>query len=145
MSLPRIALKLLGSLGLGWTAATAATPATAAATQAPQHWLSYAQLVSDQFQQWLSDGKSETVVRLHTYMQDRLLQESAAPPGPLVVRVWVAQSGRVERLEFASLGSAQADADLRSLLTSQSLAEPPPPDMRQPMILQMDLTFVTAV
>jgi hypothetical protein len=141
----RRGLNLLGSIGLGWAAATVPTSATAAELQVPQHWLSYAQLVSNQFQGWLSDAKNDSVVRLHTYMQDRMLQEGASPPRPLVVRVWVAQSGRVERLEFSSLGSAQADADLRSLLTSQPLSEPPPPDMRQPMVLQLDLTFVTAV
>lgn len=119
---------------------------TAAESQAPEHWLSYAQLVSNQFQTWLSDSGDESVVRLHAFMQERMLQEgTSAPPAALVVRVWIASSGKVERLEFASLGSAQADADLRSLLTSRPLSESPPPDMRQPLILQLDLTFVTAV
>jgi len=40
---------------------------------------------------------------------------------------------------FHSLGNAQADADLRQLLTAQPLSEPPPRDMRQPMVLQLTL------
>ena len=41
------------------------------------------------------------------------------------------------------LGDAQADADLRALMTAQPLSEPPPRDMRQPMVLQLTLSFVT--
>lgn len=137
---------LLGSIGLGWSAATVPVTATSAELQVPQHWLSYAQLVSKQFQTWLGDSNDETVQRLHTFMQDRLLQgEASRPPAPLVVRVWIAPNGQVERLDFASLGNAQADSDLRSVLSSHSLSEAPPVDMRQPMVLQLDLTFVTPV
>lgn len=109
--------------------------------QPPQHWISYAQLASNQFAAWLSDPADDAVVRLHGWMQERLLKDGQALPPPLVTRVWVAPSGKVERLEFASLGNAQADTDLRALLTAQPLSEPPPPDMRQPMILQLSLDF----
>ena len=90
----------------------------------------------------MSDPTDETVLRLHGWMQDRMQQGApSAQPGPLVVRVWLAASGHVERVEFASLGNLQADGDLRKLLMAQPLSEPPPPDMRQPMVLQLTLSF----
>lgn len=134
----------LGGLGLGLSAAAAPLAASAQAQpQVPQHWISYANLASNQLQSSLSDPASDTVVRLHTWMQERMLKEGQpVPPAPVVVRVWVAGSGKVERVAFESLGDAQADTDLRALLTAQPLAEPPPRDMRQPMVLQLTLSFV---
>ncbi|BEP69633.1 MULTISPECIES: hypothetical protein [Variovorax] len=134
----------LGGLGLGLSAAAAPLAASAQAQpQVPQHWISYANLASNQLQSSLSDPASDTVVRLHTWMQERMLKEGQpVPPAPVVVRVWVAGSGKVERVAFDSLGDAQADTDLRALLTAQPLAEPPPRDMRQPMVLQLTLSFV---
>lgn len=69
----------------------------------------------------------------------RILPGQPVPPPPVVVRVWVAPSGKIDRVAFDSLGDAQADTDLRTLLTTQPLAEPPPRDMRQPMVLQLSL------
>ena len=137
-------LRLAGALGLGLTTAAGSPAAAQAPAQpVPQHWISYAQMTGNQFQAWLSDPDSETVQRLHAWMQERMLQEGpAVPPAPLIVRVCVGQAGKVERLEFASLGQPQADEDLRALLTAQPLSEPPPPDMRQPMVLQLELSFV---
>ncbi|WP_454909081.1 YbaB/EbfC family DNA-binding protein [Variovorax gossypii] len=135
----------LGWLGLGLASATVPVAATAQTQQqVPQHWISYANLAGNQLQASLSDPASDTVVRLHAWMQERMLKEGqAAPPAPVVVRVWVAPSGKVDRVAFDSLGNAQADTDLRTLLTAQPLAEPPPRDMRQPMVLQLTLSFVT--
>ncbi|WP_447774571.1 YbaB/EbfC family DNA-binding protein [Variovorax boronicumulans] len=136
----------LGWLGLGLSAVAAPLAASAQTQpqpQVPQHWISYANLASNQLQSSLSDPASDTVVRLHTWMQERMLKEGQpVPPAPVVVRVWVAGSGKVERVAFDSLGDAQADTDLRALLTAQPLAEPPPRDMRQPMVLQLTLSFV---
>lgn len=136
----------LGWLGLGLASAAAPVVATAQTQQqVPQHWISYANLAGNQLQSSLSDPASDTVVRLHAWMQARMLKEGQpVPPPPVVVRVWVAPSGKVERVAFDSLGDAQADTDLRALLTAQPLAEPPPRDMRQPMVLQLTLSFVTA-
>ena len=141
-------LSPLGMLGLGLTMAVPVqAPALAAPSHAvPQHWLRYAERVSNQFQSWLDDPLSESVVRLHAWLQERLLREGQAiPPAPLVVRVWIEADGRVERLEFDSLGNAQADADLRSLLTAEPLSAPPPADMPQPLTLQLDLEFATGL
>ncbi|MNR63492.1 hypothetical protein D3C85_1858230 [compost metagenome] len=60
-----------------------------------------------------------------------------------MVRLWVTPQGRIERLEFDSLGQAQADADLRQLLAADPLPEPPPRDMRQPLVLQLSLAIGT--
>ena len=135
----------LGWLGLGLASATAPVAATAQTQQqVPQHWISYANLAGNQLQSSLSDPANDTVVRLHAWMQERMVKEGqSAPPAPVVVRVWVAPSGKVDRVAFDSLGDAQADTDLRTLLTAQPLAEPPPRDMRQPMVLQLTLSFVT--
>lgn len=131
--------RLLGSVGLGL--AVSSTPVLAQSAP-PQNWISYAQLASNQFEGWLSDPENDTVQRLHAWMQQRMLQDGQPLSPSLVTRVWVAADGRVGRVEFDTLGNAQADADLRALLTAQPLSEPPPPDMRQPMILQLTLSIV---
>lgn len=138
-------LRACGLFGLGLTAATAPALAQPAMPQpAPQHWISYASMAGNQLQATLSDPASDAVVRLHTWMQARLLREGQpVPPPPLIVRVWVAADGKVARVAFDPLGDAQADADLHTLLTAQPLAEPPPRDMRQPMVLQLTLSFTT--
>ncbi|MBB1599040.1 hypothetical protein [Variovorax sp. UMC13] len=134
-------LRACGLVGLGLAATGAPVQAQ---TPVPQHWISYANMAGNQLQSTLSDPADAVVQRLHAWMQARLLREGAPPPPPLVVRVWVAADGRVERVAFDSLGDAQADADLRALLTAQPLSEPPPRDMRQPMVLQLTLSFTAA-
>ena len=127
--------RVLGGLGLGLS--VSALPAVAyAGPPVPDHWLRYAQFVSVAFQQRLGDPDNAAVLRLHAWLQERRLQ-----PPALVVRLWVAPAGQIERLEFDSLGQSQADADLRGLLTSGPLSAPPPRDMRQPMVLQLSLDF----
>jgi hypothetical protein len=133
-------LHLLGSVGLGL--AVSSSPVSAQTAPPPQNWISYAQLASNQFEGWLSDPENDTVQRLHAWMQQRMLQDGEPLSPSLITRVWVAADGRVNRVDFATLGNAQADADLRTLLTEQALSEPPPPDMRQPMVLQLTLSFV---
>lgn len=133
--------RLLRACGLVGLALAATGTPVLAQTPVPQHWISYANLAGNQLQSTLSDPADAVVQRLHAWLQARLLREGAPPPPPLVVRVWVAADGRVERVAFESLGDAQADADLRALLTAQPLSEPPPRDMRQPMVLQLTLSF----
>ncbi len=127
-----------GLLGLGLL-----TAASTAAAQAPvpQHWIAYAQLASGQLQGWLGDQASESALRLQEWGYKQLSGSGAAVENSIVVRLWVDASGRVERAEFSSLGDAQADADLRRVLTAQPISEPPPKDMRQPMMLGLTLTL----
>ncbi|GGB95483.1 hypothetical protein GCM10007205_00880 [Oxalicibacterium flavum] len=136
---------MLGIVGLGLSVSSSPAQAQAPAAQpVPQHWISYAQMASNQFEAWLGNPDDESVQRLHAWMQERLLQDGPPVPTSLVVRVWVEPNGRVGRMEFASLGQNQADADLRSIMTAQPLSEPPPPDMRLPMVLQLSLKMVTS-
>lgn len=139
----RRAMRMVGLAGVGLTVATMPVAAQQPAN-VPQHWISYAQMAGNQFEAWLSAPANEKVVRLHSWMQQRMLADGQPlPPPPLVVRVWVAPGGKVEEVKFASLGQAQADDDLRSVLVTQSLSEPPPKDMLQPMVLQLTLQFNT--
>ncbi|MGF6346851.1 YbaB/EbfC family DNA-binding protein [Variovorax sp. W2I14] len=142
----RHALSWVGlALGLASAAVPVAATAQTQQLQVPQHWISYATLAGNQLQASLSNPADDTVIRLHASMQSRMLKEGQpVPPAPVVVRVWVTPTGRIERVAFDSLGDAQADTDLRTLLTAETLAEPPPRDMRQPMVLQLALSFVTS-
>ncbi|AEC18804.1 hypothetical protein PT7_0264 [Pusillimonas sp. T7-7] len=125
-----------GLMGAGLVAGAAGV----AAQSAPAHWMAYAQLASNQLHDWLSDAENESATRLYEWGQARLAgQAGTAAPESVVVRLWLDAKGRVERAEFTSLGDMQADADLRQVLTTQPLSEPPPSDMAQPMILQLTL------
>jgi hypothetical protein len=135
--------RALGWLGLGLASAAVAAQ-TQPQQQVPQHWVSYATRASGQLQSSLSNPDDDTVVRLHSAMQSRMRDEGrAVPPAPFVVRVWVGPTGRIDRVAFDPLGDVQADADLRAVLTAKPLAEPPPRDMRQPMVLQLTLRLVS--
>lgn len=123
---------------LGWLAAAAPFVAQAQGG-APAHWIGYAELVSAELQQRLSDPADEAVQRLHGWMQERLLRSDAPVPQALVARLWISAQGRIERLEATPLGSVQADDALRQLLTAKPLQAPTPADMRQPLVLQFDL------
>lgn len=135
---------LMGLLaGIGLLSA-ATTPQAQNTTRAPipQHWISYADMVSNQFSAWLSDPQDEAVVQLHTWMQDRVLKDGKLPLPPMVARVWVSPMGMVSQLELPATDDARIDAALRQLLMSRALPEPPPSDMRQPMVLQLSLDFL---
>jgi hypothetical protein len=133
---------LLGlAAGIGLASGLHAQGAQPAAPAVPQHWISYAEMVGNQFAEWLSDPQDDTVVQLHTWLQDRVLKEGQPPLPPLVARVWISPRGMVEKLDVPSVGNAQADARLRQLLTTRPLPEPPPSDMRQPVALQLSLDF----
>ncbi|WP_414144245.1 YbaB/EbfC family DNA-binding protein [Burkholderia territorii] len=114
-------------------------PVAAQTADVPQPWISYAQLVGRQFQAWL-EADGDAADRLHRYLEERVLNARAdAPPPAIVVRAWIGANGAVTRVEFASLGSADADATLRQLLTASPLAEAPPPDMLQPLRVRLRL------
>ncbi|WP_322081420.1 YbaB/EbfC family DNA-binding protein [Burkholderia sp. BCC1972] len=116
-----------------------AAPAVAQTVGVPATWIRYGQLAGQQFQAWLeADGAAAD--RLHRYLEARVLNARAdAPPPAIVVRAWIGANGTVTRVEFASLGDPDADATLRQLLTAGPLAEPPPPDMLQPLRVRLRL------
>ena len=71
----------------------------------PQHWVSYAQLLGNQFQAWLGDDANPAVVRVHELMggPKDAGDAVAAAAQPVVAKVWVDATGRVERVEFPTL------------------------------------------
>ncbi|MDN7590349.1 YbaB/EbfC family DNA-binding protein [Burkholderia seminalis] len=116
-----------------------AAPAVAQTADVPSTWIRYGQLAGQQFQAWL-EADGEAADRLHRYLEARVLNARAdAPPPAIVVRAWIDATGAVTRVEFASLGDTDADATLRQLLTAGPLAEPPPPDMLQPLRVRLRL------
>ncbi|WP_146002694.1 YbaB/EbfC family DNA-binding protein [Telmatospirillum siberiense] len=106
----------------------------------PQSWSSYAGLVGRQFQVWLM-ADDDVAYRFHKFLEDRAVGQQAVPQPPLQVKVWINADGQVGHVDFPSLGDARADADLRQLLTQKPLSEPPPPEMRQPLTLRLNLSF----
>lgn len=118
--------------------ALAATLTIAQAQEtAPAHWVTYARLTGNALQARLSEGGGELVTRLHVWLGKR--QDSRNEPLRVMVRIWISPQGFVERSEFGSLGDVQADADLRAILSAHPLPEPPPPDLRQPLVLRLTL------
>lgn len=143
---PRVLRRVRNFLA-GLFGAALATTATVGHTQSntiPQPWIGYARLASGQFQAWLSDGANDAVQRLHARLQERMLKaDSTMPPPALIVRVWIGPNGHVDNVVFDTLGDPTSDKDLRGILTSQSLSEPPPRDMKQPMVLQLKLDYLS--
>jgi hypothetical protein len=123
----------------GLLGAVAPVVAHAQQTEAPAAWISYAQQVGQQFQTALAtDG--DTATRIEQTLGDRVgaASDAAAALPAVAVRAWIGDDGAVTRIEFESLGDAQADASLRQLLTGVRLA-PPPADMLQPLRVRLQL------
>ena len=105
----------------------------------PAHWMSYAQLVSNQFQVWLHDADSADAVLLHSWIERYALAHDGQPPAPVVVRARVSMSGEVTALNLSSTGNPDADQWLETLLLGRQLTEAPPRDMPQPLVLRLNL------
>jgi len=59
----------------------------------------------------------------------------------VIVRIWIDNTGRIARAEFAPTGHAAVDAALREdLLKNKQLAGPPPAGMRMPVKLKITAT-----
>ncbi|HEF5873251.1 TPA: YbaB/EbfC family DNA-binding protein [Burkholderia cenocepacia] len=129
----------LGAILVASVLVAGVAPAVAQTADVPPTWIRYGQLAGQQFQTWL-EADGDAADRLHRYLETRVLNARAgAPPPAIVVRAWIGTNGVVTRVEFASLGDADADAALRQLLTAGPLAEPPPPDMLQPLRVRLRL------
>jgi hypothetical protein len=127
-------------VGRRWLAGSAVATALAVAQAqqpVPTHWIAYARMTGNALQARLSEGTGELISRLHERLSAR--QERRAASLPVVVRIWISPEGRIARSAFDTLGDPQADADLRAILHSHPLLEPPPADMLQPLVLQLTL------
>jgi hypothetical protein len=84
-------------------------------------------------------GADEEIAnRFRTYLTDHAGKEDGLLP-TFVVRAWLNPDGTVERVSFAALKDARADADLRTILTRGNIGEAPPPEMLQPLNLRFSL------
>jgi hypothetical protein len=132
---------VLFGLSAGAPAATAQSLNYRAPNAVPASWTQYAQLIQYKFRQWMS-ADDEIAYRFHLFMENRVLNEET-PPDALVVKVWIAPTGKVERVEFPPLPDKQANADLQTILTRGNIGEPPPSDMLQPVHLKVQLKWPT--
>jgi hypothetical protein len=106
----------------------------------PARWAQYAGQVSLQLQTRLADDQDAAATRLHAFLDARAAATPDADPPAPVVRLWIDRHGVVSRVEFASLGDAQADRNLRQLMMLRPFGAPPR-DMRQPLILRLTLAY----
>lgn len=128
----------LAGLGSRWFVAP-----SMAADALPAPWVHYAQRVAQAFQASLA-GTDPRAVRFHTFLESAALNaQDRPPPTEVIVKAWIDAEGRITRVEFDSLGTAQADEDLRVLLIRPEIGEMPPPDMRQPLRVRLRLIVTT--
>jgi hypothetical protein len=147
-------LKRILWMAAGWAGmvrlfgGAAAIPVAAAKTDpyrppdaVPASWVRYAQLVQGRLQQWLA-ADDAVAYRFHLFLQGR---DAAAntPPAALIVKVWIARDGKVQRVEFAPLRDQQATDDLRAILTQGNIGQPPPHDLLQPIQLKLALKMTS--
>ncbi|WP_317204050.1 hypothetical protein [Janthinobacterium sp.] len=123
--------RLLARLGF------VALASQAGAQAAPPLWFAYAEQLGQQLQARLNDTERAGAPRLHDWAARRRLREGQATS--VLLRVWLTPHGQMQRYEAESFGEAGADADLRSLLSAPLSGGPPPPGMRQPLLLQLEL------
>jgi hypothetical protein len=88
----------------------------------------------------LADDQDAAATRLHAFLDAQAAATPDADPPAPVVRLWIDRHGVVSRVEFASLGDAQADRNLRQLMMLRPFGAPPR-DMRQPLILRLTLAY----
>jgi hypothetical protein len=133
-----LAAAVVGLFGFGAPAQAGTVPVD----QAPQAWVTYAQRISAHFQAAL-EGEAPAAQRFHAFLEQRMQPDAASGPTgvPVVlsIRTWIGATGRVTQVEFAPFGDPQAEADLRQVLSAQSVGRAPPPGMRQPVVVRLSL------
>ncbi|GAB3056648.1 YbaB/EbfC family DNA-binding protein [Stenotrophomonas tumulicola] len=129
--LARLRLRLFA--GAAMAAAAGTLPVQA---QVPEHWISFATMAGEHLQARLGSAPDTLIARLQQRTDAAHTGEAARQ---LVVRLWIADDGKITRSDFDSLGDARVDADLRALLAAEPLPQAPPPDMLQPLVLGLKL------
>lgn len=133
------ARSLLARLGLAFgLAGTMQGSATAAQSvafdKAPPAWVAYGKGATVAITGWLNADKGpaahmrEALAKLRPAGSDALQ--------PLLLKLWMTPGGTISRIEAASSGNAQADADLRTALLGKKLKAPP-----KAMLLPMKLAI----
>ena len=108
-------------------------------SKAPPSWAQFSKLVRYRFETWM-EADNEVANRFRAYVKDRAGKEDGLP-ATLLVKAWLNPDGTVERVSFDALKDAQADADLRTILTRGNIGEAPPPEMLQPINLRFSLNL----
>jgi hypothetical protein len=103
------------------------------ATAVPEAWQVFARQLQQKLEQQLA-GDSDGARRI----QDHLARGRApdAPALKLVLRVWVLDEGKVNRIEVDGMDDAGVRVELRALLMNSSVGTPPPA-MLQPLHLRL--------
>lgn len=137
LALPGFARRLAATLGLGLSLGGVASAQTIPPSKAPVEWVRYAESATRTVTGWLRE-ESETGVRLRTHLESTR-EAKGQPTKPLMLRLWIGADGAVTRVEFTPFAHDQANADVRSLIVGRKLPSAPPVDMRQPMLLGVQL------
>ncbi|HEX7791453.1 MAG TPA: hypothetical protein VF467_13120 [Afipia sp.] len=103
------------------------------AAEAPAAWRAFAAELQVRLQERLA-ADDEAARRFHEFMN----QNNKSSPAFATVRAWVAQNGKLERIEFDGIDDHSVAVNLRALLAATSVSEPPP-DMLQPLRLRIGL------
>lgn len=103
------------------------------AAEAPAAWRAFAAELQTRLQERLAND-DEATRRFHAFME----QNNKSAITSVTVRTWVAQNGRIERIEFDSIDDATVTVNLRALLADTSVSAPPA-DMLQPLRLRLGL------
>lgn len=130
---------LSGALSSADVRAQGGTPGTdyRSAATVPVEWQQFAQRTQQRIGEWLQ-SEDEDVRRFHAYLHDRADGEAGAPEA-LVVKIWIAADGKIDRVDFPPLPDARANTDLRTILERGRIDQPPPADMLQPLHLKVAL------
>lgn len=131
-----IAGVLVAALGTGMPSA-AAPAQVVSAVAAPAEWVRYAESVTANVKQWLQ-ADTEAALRLRAHL-DATRPAPGQPTAPIEIKIWIDADGVVTRIAYAGLASAEANADLHSLIVRQQLPGRPPKTMPLPLRIQIHL------
>ena len=106
------------------------------ATAVPEAWRTFAAQLQQRFEQQLA-GDSDGARRIQDYLARRG-EGADAPAMKLVLRVWVLDEGKFNRIEVDGIDDAGLRVELRALLMDSSVGAPPPA-MLQPLHLRLSL------
>jgi hypothetical protein len=101
--------------------------------EAPGAWRAFAAELQGRLQDRLASD-NEATRQFHEFME----QSGKGTQASVVIRTWVAPSGKVERVEFDGVDDASVAVSLRAVLASTTVSAPPP-DMSQPLRLRLAL------
>jgi hypothetical protein len=131
----RFAAGLLAGLTLS-PLAVASIPA-ARSTEIPKAWLVYAGQAGQSLSAWLSSD-APAALRLRSEL-DSTRPTADQPPPAVPVAIWIGADGMVSRVDGPFPAHSPSETDLRALLVGHRLPSRPPPDMLQPVRLQLQL------